>query len=42
MLRAGGIDALRSVMIVGALPFSLFMALRAISVVKALALEKNP
>ena len=36
LLAAGGMDALRSVMIIGALPFSLVMALMAISLVKTL------
>jgi choline-glycine betaine transporter len=36
LLAAGGMDALRSAMIIGALPFSLVMALMTISMVKAL------
>ena len=36
LLSAGGMDALRSVMIIGALPFSLVIVLMAISLVKAL------
>ena len=36
LLSAGGMDALRSVMIIGALPFSVVMALMAISLVKTL------
>ena len=36
LLSAGGMDALRSVMIIGALPFSLVMVFMAISLVKAL------
>lgn len=42
LLKAGGMDALRSVMIVGALPFSLVMVLMTISIIKALAFEKYP
>ena len=41
LLAAGGMDALRSVMIIGALPFSLVMALMAISLVKTLLSEKQ-
>lgn len=40
LLVAGGMDALRSAMIVGALPFSAVMALTGISMVKALFFEK--
>jgi len=36
LLTAGGMSAIRSAMIVGALPFSLVMALMAISLVKAM------
>ena len=36
LLAAGGMDALRSAMIIGALPFSLVMALMTISMIKAL------
>jgi len=36
LLTAGGMDALRSVMIIGALPFSVVMALMAISLIKSL------
>ena len=36
LLAAGGMDALRSVMIIGALPFSIVMALMAVSLVKTL------
>jgi choline-glycine betaine transporter len=36
LLAAGGMGALRSVMIIGALPFSVVMALMAISLVKVL------
>ncbi|MFT5372239.1 MAG: choline-glycine betaine transporter, partial [Bacteroidia bacterium] len=36
LLAAGGLDALRSAMIIGALPFSLVTALMAISLIKAL------
>jgi choline/carnitine/betaine transport len=36
LLAAGGMDALRSMMIIGALPFSFVMALMAIALVKAL------
>ncbi len=39
LLAAGGMDALRSVMIIGALPFSIVMALMAISLVKTLLSE---
>lgn len=39
LLAAGGMDALRSVMIIGALPFSVVMALMAISLVKTLLSE---
>ena len=39
LLVAGGMDALRSAMIVGALPFSLVMALMAISLLKALVFD---
>ena len=41
LLAAGGMDALRSVMIIGALPFSLVMALMAISLVKTLLVEEQ-
>ena len=41
LLSAGGLDALRSVMIIGALPFSLVMVLMAISLVKALLSEEQ-
>jgi choline-glycine betaine transporter len=41
LLAAGGMDALRSVMIIGALPFSLVMALMAISLVKTLVGEEQ-
>ena len=40
LLSAGGMDALRSVMIIGALPFSVVMALMAISLVKTLLSEE--
>jgi len=40
LLSAGGMDALRSVMIIGALPFSVVMALMAVSLVKTLLSEK--
>lgn len=36
LLAAGGMDALRSVMIIGALPFSIVMALMSVSLVKTL------
>ena len=36
LLTAGGMDALRSVMIIGALPFSIVMALMAVSLIKSL------
>lgn len=39
LLLAGGMDALRSAMIVGALPFSLVMVLLAISLIKALVFD---
>ena len=39
LLSAGGMDALRSVMIIGALPFSVVMALMAVSLVKTLLSE---
>jgi choline-glycine betaine transporter len=43
LLIAGGMDALRSAMIVGALPFSMVMALMSISLLKALIFDvKNP
>ena len=41
LLSAGGMDALRSVMIIGALPFSVVMALMAVSLVKTLLSEKT-
>jgi len=41
LLIAGGMDALRSIMIIGALPFSLVMALMAISLIKALMFDKG-
>jgi choline-glycine betaine transporter len=41
MLTAGGMDALRSIMIIGALPFSLVMALMAISLMKSLLFDSN-
>ncbi len=41
LLSAGGLDALRSVMIIGALPFSLVMVLMAISLLKALLSEEK-
>jgi choline-glycine betaine transporter len=41
LLAAGGMDALRSVMIIGAVPFSLVMALMAISLVKTLLREER-
>ena len=41
LLAAGGMDALRSVMIIGALPFSFVMALMAISLVKTLVGEEQ-
>jgi choline-glycine betaine transporter len=40
LLSAGGMDALRSVMIIGALPFSVVMGLMAISLVKTLLSDK--
>ena len=41
LLAAGGMNALRSAMIVGALPFSLVMALMTISMIKALVLDRD-
>lgn len=41
LLAAGGLDALRSAMIVGALPFSLVAALMAISLIKALLFSND-
>lgn len=41
LLNAGGMDALRSVMIIGALPFSIVMALMLISLLKSLYRDKN-
>jgi choline-glycine betaine transporter len=41
LLSAGGMAALRSVMIIGALPFSVVMALMAISLVKTLLSEER-
>ena len=41
LLAAGGMDALRSVMIIGALPFSLVMALMAVSLVKTLVTDEK-
>lgn len=41
LLAAGGMDALRSVMIIGALPFSIVMALMAVSLVKALITDEK-
>ncbi len=41
LLAAGGMDALRSVMIVGALPFSVVMALMAVSLVKTLVAKEG-
>lgn len=41
LLAAGGMNALRSVMIIGAVPFSLVMALMAISLVKTLLREER-
>ena len=40
LLAAGGLDALRSIMIIGALPFSLVMMLMAISLVKVLIFKR--
>lgn len=40
LLKVGGMEALRSIMIIGALPFSIVMALMAISLVKALLFTK--
>ena len=39
LLTAGGMDALRSVMIIGALPFSIVMALMAVSLIKSLIID---
>ena len=41
MLTVGGMDALRSIMIIGALPFSLVMALMAISLIKSLFFDSK-
>jgi choline-glycine betaine transporter len=41
LLAAGGMDALRSAMIIGALPFSLVMALMTVSMIKALVFDKE-
>lgn len=41
LLTAGGMNALRSAMIVGALPFSVVMALMAISLVKSLMFDRE-
>ena len=41
LLAAGGMDALRSVMIIGALPFSIVMALMAVSLVKTLVTDEK-
>lgn len=41
LLSAGGMDALRSAMIIGALPFSLVMALMGVSLIKALILGRS-
>lgn len=41
LLAAGGMDALRSVMIIGALPFSIVMALMAVSLFKTLLSKEN-
>lgn len=41
LLTAGGMDALRSAMIVGALPFSVVTALMAISLIKALIVDRK-
>jgi len=41
LLTAGGMSAIRSAMIVGALPFSLVMALMSISLVKVLVFDRG-
>ena len=41
LLAAGGMDALRSAMIIGALPFSLVMALMTVSMIKALVFDRQ-
>ena len=41
LLAAGGMDALRSVMIIGALPFSIVMALMAVSLTKTLVTDEK-
>ncbi len=41
LLMAGGMDALRSIMIIGALPFSLVMALMTISLIKSLLFDSK-
>ncbi len=42
LLKSGGLDALRSAMIIGALPFSLVMALMGIALIKAIVFPKRP
>lgn len=41
LLWRGGMDALKSVMIIGALPFSLIMALLTVSLIKALTFDRK-
>jgi choline-glycine betaine transporter len=41
LLSAGGLDALRAAMIIGALPFSFVMALMAIALLKEMAFRKE-
>ena len=41
LLAAGGMGSLRSAMIIGALPFSLVMALMTVAMVKVLVLDSK-
>ncbi|MEM7360212.1 MAG: BCCT family transporter [Pseudomonadota bacterium] len=41
LLAVGGMDALRSAMLVGALPFSLVMALMAVGLIKSIVVDKH-
>ena len=41
LLAAGGMDALRSTMIIGALPFSAVMALMGVALLKSILLDKD-
>jgi choline-glycine betaine transporter len=40
LLASGGMEALKSVMIIGALPFSLVMALMSVALIKSLIFRK--